>query len=73
MKPTKPTKSPWMVYDDASNIWPPEFKSQIHGEPKPRDMAAANSAGNQSRAEGRGWAGGTLHHMAKPLLAKAAP
>lgn len=70
--------SKFMVHDKHGNVWPPQFKSELCDPDSPHSMVRANnmvpatSASNQARAEGKGWSGGTIHHMAKPLLAKAA-
>ena len=34
-------------------------------------MRALVAASNEARAAGKGWAGGTMHHMQKPLIPKA--
>jgi len=63
--------SKWMVYDDAGNIWPPGFKSQIHpDEPKHKGLDKALQAANEARAQGKGWGKGEIAHLVKPLLAK---
>ena len=69
--------SKFTVYDDNGNVWPPGFKCSLDDEEAKRAsdkrMQAACDASTKARAEGRGWSQGTLHHMQKPLLAKAAP
>ena len=69
--------SKFTVYDRHGNVWPPGFRCSLDIEDDKRaskkDMQVPLAASNEARAAGKGWAGGTLHHMQKPLLAKAAP
>ena len=69
----------FMVHDKHGNVWPPQFKSELCDPDSSRTMIpnnrakglnAANAASKRAQAEGKGWAGGTLQHMQKPLLQK---
>lgn len=68
--------SKFTVYDRHGNVWPPGFRCSLDIEDDKRaakkDMQAPLAASNEARAAGKGWAGGTMHHMQKPLIPKKA-
>ncbi len=69
----------FMVHDEQGRVWPPCFESELMKPGgrfsmltrKAEAMAALSAKGAIARAEGKGWANGTIPHLVKPLMPQA--
>lgn len=68
----------YMVHDEAGNVWPPQFKSELCDPKSPhcvlnrasKQMEAALAKAHAARASGKGWGNGEIAHLQRPLIPK---